>query len=234
MVLKLLENGLQLVLLIENSGDFVLQLTNFGHSFEGFYEENGRQLPWIGNRIDSTSYYSNNCWLVPSQGTFAGQWYYGTNPGDTFDVCIIDDGEVEISYTYNGNKNGYGIGNFDEDFPGSMQVTWFEKNINGIAMYRLSEENQLLESFWAGVTSADEVYFKICNDDQLNALYWAHHSVNHMKLMSPVENRQRCGRNRDLFDPYFFVAPSPPSEDSISSKLSITISLLIGLCFIII
>jgi len=178
-------------------------------------------------------FYSENCWVTPNEGSLAGQWYYGKEAGDTFDVCIFEDNSVEISYTYNTYSQGYGTGFISGTGPQSMQIVWLEPNNIGISLYRLQDNREyMVESFWADVKNADEVRFPICDDDELNFNYWALHSVNTLKLMSPVQNLARCSRNSNFPNEDFFASPSPGVDESVASVLASSVVILLGFCLL--
>merc|ERR1711862_675382 len=117
--------------------------------------------------------------MGPQSGTVAGQWLYGKHPSDFMAICI-ENGIVEMSYSYNGGDLGYGVGFTSATGSQMARITWFEEDTSGIAMYRIQDDDSLVEFFWQRVGISFEVEYDICDEDEENFLV--------------------CSRNRDLFN----------------------------------
>lgn len=188
-----------------DQGEFEISLTNHGHSFEGFYVVNDEVVEWKQDRIDATGAFSDQCYTPDFSSTVAGKWYYGKHPSDIMDICVFNDGTIEMSYSYNnGDNHGYGIGYTSSTGPHSIRTTWFEKHGDGIGMYRISSSGALTEFFWEGYNLSFDIEYDVCDDEEVNFPYWGQHSVNHLRQMSPVQDRIACKRNRHLYDSAVF------------------------------
>lgn len=225
-------------------GSFTIQLENSGHSFSGFYQENGgNQISWEADRVDVTSAYAPaNCWVVPDTGSpldLEGEWYYGNSPGDVFDICIDGNGVVTASYQYNGHVQGYGEGRATSG-GASIQMTWYEENTQGISIYRYNAgSDTMLESLWAAVNNVDDIYYEICDEEELDYQYWGLHSVNHnIKRVTNLVTQQQCQRNSKLksvspelstYENDYFYSPPAGSASSLSISLILLFTTLLFL-----
>jgi len=211
-----------------DAGIFQVQLTNNGHTFEGVFVLNGGddEVNWVANRIDATSFYSENCYTTPQSGTVAGQWLYGKHPSDFMAICI-ENGIVEMSYSYNGGDLGYGVGFTSATGSQMARITWFEEDTSGIAMYRIQDDDSLVEFFWQRVGISFEVEYDICDEDEVNFDYWGRHSVNRLSRLSTEENILVCSRNRDLFNSNAFDYNLSSNANTVSIPFLLIISLYV-------
>jgi len=212
-------------------GIFQLALTNHGHSFEGIYQVDGHERRWTSDRADATDAYSDQC-FPPAAGSVEGEWTYGKHAGDFMSICISD-GQVEMSYQYNGKVVGYGLGYTSDSGPHTIQVAWFEERANGIAMYRISENDELLEVFWEGLDIAGELDFAFCHHNALDFQYWGRHSKNKLVRYTSGSNEVNCARNRYLMADEVFPLVKVPDVPSSASMLTHTlVEFILIVCFV--
>lgn len=203
----------------DDAGTFALRLDELGLAYAGYYTrgDDDDQHPWGGVRLSAVAASAQEqCWATVGNAPGAsvgGIWSYGTSGSDVFDVCVSAEGKTQVSYAYNGGTvHGYGLGKTSSDEQ-SMRIQWREEEAGGIAIYRLLDQNTLLESLWALETSADDIDILFCDDDQLNYQYYGLHAVNRLTRISTVMDGDRC----DRFDSLVSVDPSRSSYERAAS-----------------
>mmetsp|Transcript_20171 Transcript_20171/g.77217 ORF Transcript_20171/g.77217 Transcript_20171/m.77217 type:complete len:558 (-) Transcript_20171:54-1727(-) len=206
----------------DDKGTFRLRLDALGISYSGAYtrgdDDDDTIYRWEGTRLSAQeASASQQCWTTTGSSPGAsvgGIWKYGSTGNDVFDICVSDEGGTQVSYAYNGGSvRGYGLGKVSDDLQ-SMRLHWKEEEAEGIAIYRLLDDNTLLESLWALETDADDIDIRFCDDDQLNYQYWGLHAVNRISRISDSMNADRC----DRYDGLSSIEPSRSSYERISSS----------------